>query len=81
MALFWLASLEGRPHWPVDFFLFSDPLVALVHTLASRKVVGFLLISLAFVALAAVAGRVFCSHICPLGTLIDLSDRFLARKL
>jgi MauM/NapG family ferredoxin protein len=75
VVLFWLASLEGKPSWPVDFFLFSDPLLALVHTLAGRTLVGLLLVSLAFVALAAATGRVFCSHLCPLGTLLDISDR------
>jgi len=74
IALFWLASLNGRPSWPVDFFLFSDPLLALVHTLAGRAFIGLLLVSLAFLALAALAGRVFCSHWCPLGTLLDISD-------
>jgi polyferredoxin len=80
VALFWLASLEGRPSWPVDFFLFSDPLVALVHTLAGSAFVGLLLVSLVFIALAAVMGRVFCSHICPLGTLIDVTDRQFGRR-
>jgi ferredoxin-type protein NapF len=80
VVLFWLASLKGKPGWPVDFFLFSDPLLALVHTLAGRAFVGLFLVSLAFVALAAVMGRVFCSHICPLGTVIDISDRQLGRK-
>jgi ferredoxin-type protein NapF len=79
IVLLWLASAGGRPGWPVDFFLFSDPLVALVHTLAGRAFVGLMLVSLAFVALAAVMGRVYCSHVCPLGTLIDASDRTIAR--
>jgi MauM/NapG family ferredoxin protein len=80
VVLFWLASSEGRPSWPVDFFLFSDPLVAWVHTVAGRALLGLMLVSLIFVALAAIAGRVFCSHICPLGTLIDVSDRYLGRR-
>jgi len=80
IALFWLAAFEGRPTWPVDFFLFSDPLLALVHTIAGRVLVPLLLVSLAFVALAAVMGRVFCSHVCPLGTLLDFSDKWLGRR-
>ncbi len=80
IALFWLAAFEGRPTWPVDFFLFSDPLLALTHTLAGRVLVPLLLVSLAFVLLAAVLGRVFCSHVCPLGTLLDFSDRWLGRR-
>ena len=80
IVLFWLASLKGRPGWPVDFFLFSDPLLALVHTLAGRVLIGLLLVSLAFIALAAITGRVFCSHLCPLGVLLDISDHQLGRK-
>lgn len=79
VVLLWLAAFGGRPHWPVDFFLFSDPLLALVSTLAGRVIVWLLLVSLAFLVLAAVMGRVFCSHVCPLGTLLDVSDRWLAR--
>jgi MauM/NapG family ferredoxin protein len=80
VVLFWLASLSGEPGWPVDFFLISDPLLALVHTLAGKTFLGLLLVSLFFVALSAVMGRVFCSHICPLGTLVDVSDHQLGRK-
>ncbi len=80
VTLFWLASYAGRPGWPVDLFLFSDPLLALVHTIASRTLVPLLLVSLAFLALAALMGRVFCSHVCPLGVLLDLGDRWLGKK-
>jgi len=80
IVLFWLASLKGSPGWPVNFFLFSDPLLALVHTLAGRVLIGLLLVSLAFIALAAITGRVFCSHLCPLGILLDISDHQLGRK-
>jgi MauM/NapG family ferredoxin protein len=79
-TLFWLAAFEGQPTWPVDFFLFSDPLLALVHTIAGRVLVPLLLVSLAFVALALVMGRVFCSHVCPMGTLLDFSDKWLGRR-
>ncbi len=80
VALLWLAGPGGRPRWPVDLFLFTDPLVAAVHTLAGRNLVGLLAVSLVFVALAALMGRVFCSHVCPLGTLFDLCDRGLAAR-
>ena len=78
VSLLWLAALDGRPRWPVDAFLFSDPLLALVHTLAGRAWVGWLFVSFGFVALAAFMGRVFCSHVCPLGALLDVTDRWIA---
>lgn len=80
LGALWLAAYSGRPDWPVDVFLFSDPLVALVHTLAGRVLVPLLLVSLVFLALAALMGRVFCSHVCPLGALLDVSDRSLGKK-
>jgi MauM/NapG family ferredoxin protein len=80
IVLFWMASLQGRPDWPVNFFLFSDPLLALVHTLAGKVLIPLLVVSLVFIALAAVMGRVFCSHVCPLGTLLDISDHQIGRR-
>jgi MauM/NapG family ferredoxin protein len=79
VGLIWLAAYDGRPTWPVDFFLFSDPLLALIHTLTSHILVPLLLVSLVFVVLAALMGRIFCSHICPLGTLFDVSDSWIAK--
>ncbi|NMB76025.1 MAG: 4Fe-4S dicluster domain-containing protein [Myxococcales bacterium] len=81
LSLLWLASFGGRALWPVDFFLFSDPFLALLTMLAGRVVVPLLLVSLLFLLLAAVMGRVFCSHVCPLGALFDLSDRYLGKRL
>jgi polyferredoxin len=81
VVLFWMASLQGRPDWPVNFFLFSDPLLALVTTLAGKILIPLLLTSLAFIILAALMGRVFCSHVCPLGTLLDISDHQIGRRL
>ena len=80
IVLFWMASLQGRPDWPVNFFLFSDPLLALVHTLAGKVLIPLLVVSLVFITLAALMGRVFCSHLCPLGTLLDISDHQIGRR-
>lgn len=80
VVLLWLAALDGRPEWPVGLFVLSDPLVALVHTLAGRTAVWLLSLSLGFVVLAVLMGRVFCSHVCPMGTLLDLSDRWVTRR-
>ncbi len=79
-GLFSLTSFEGKPTWPVDAFLFSDPLLAVIHTLASRVVVPVLVSALIFMGLAFVMGRVFCSHVCPMGSLLDLSDHWIARR-
>ena len=78
--LFWLAAFGGEPTWPVGFFLFSDPLVGLVHALLSHLFLPLLGVSLLFVALALAMGRVFCSHVCPLGALFDFSDGYLGKR-
>lgn len=66
--------------FPVDLFLRSDPLVALVTLIATRKVLWSLVAPAAvIVILTLFLGRVFCGWMCPLGTVIDITDRFLLR--
>ncbi len=77
-VLLGLAAPAGLPAWPVGLFLLADPLVALVSGLAARALVPLTLLSLVVVALTAVLGRVFCSHVCPLGTVLDAGDHWLA---
>ncbi|HSA21016.1 MAG TPA: 4Fe-4S binding protein, partial [Myxococcota bacterium] len=80
VGLLWLAAYDGRPGWGVESFLRIDPLVAVVQGLAARALETACLLSLLLVAVSVVMGRVFCSHACPLGALLDLSDRFLGRR-
>ncbi len=67
-----------------NFFLRSDPLVFLTHMKVEPAALALMI---ALLAAAALAGRVFCGWICPLGGLIDLLDlaasplRALARRL
>jgi len=78
-SLFWLAAFEGRPSWPVELFLVSDPLLAAIAGLAGQMVRPLFFLSVIFILLAVFMGRVFCSHICPLGAFFDLGDRLVAR--
>ncbi len=66
---------------PVAIFLQTDPLVALSALLAAKAwVPAVALLALPVVILALIAGRAYCGWICPLGTIIDVSDRlFFAR--
>ena len=59
---------------PVDLLLRLDPLVAAVSFLAGRNIVPRMLLSLALLGATFFLGRFFCGYICPLGTIIDLSD-------
>jgi len=66
---------------PPDLFLRADPLVWVGTWLAARKFAWQMFLpALLIVLLTLVAGRVFCGWICPLGTTIDLFDRFLHRR-
>ena len=63
-----------------DFFLKLNPLTSLLVTIASHKLILNLLILSGIVALiSALFGRVFCGFVCPLGTLIDFSDKVFSK--
>ncbi|MCT8138981.1 quinol dehydrogenase ferredoxin subunit NapH [Anaerobacillus sp. CMMVII] len=59
----------------------SDPLGALSVTLASKKIVwGFLGSALiVFLFYLVISGRVFCSWVCPVNTLLELTDSLRKR--
>jgi ferredoxin-type protein NapF len=64
----------------VDLFFRADPLAVLSTFIASREVIGALIPLAGFMLLLTVVlGRFFCGWFCPMGTVIDLSDRFLVR--
>ncbi len=61
-------------------FLRSDPLVALSTLLARGPAWPLLFAPLAaMVIITLLLGRVFCGWLCPLGTIIDISDSILWR--
>jgi len=68
--------------WPAEWFLWLNPLTGLVTMIASRSLIAPVLIAGALVFAATIVfGRIFCGFACPLGALIDLSDRYLFRKM
>jgi len=66
---------------PADLFLRSDPLIAVVSFLAGKAIIWKLAPALALLGLVMVFGNFFCGWICPLGSVIDISDHLLFRKL
>jgi polyferredoxin len=84
LALFVLTVLQAtypfRPWIPPELFLWADPLTALVVQLAGRFFDPIFLIALIVLLSPFVFGRAFCGWICPLGTTIDISDRYIAKK-
>lgn len=77
LALLWLAAFplpSGLPHWlPLGLFQLLDPVLLPVSALAARDAALLFAAwpALAVLALTPVLGRVFCSHVCPLGTTLD----------
>jgi polyferredoxin len=82
LVLFRLTDYSGSDEIPhaVNLFFRWDPLVAASVTLATRTLIALLAPALIIVALTAVFGRVFCGWICPMGTLIDASDKLFRAK-
>lgn len=82
LVLFRLTDYSGSDHIPhaVNLFFRWDPLVAASVTLAVKRLISLLFPALFIVLLTAVFGRVFCGWICPMGTLIDTSDKLFKAK-
>jgi MauM/NapG family ferredoxin protein len=82
LGLFFATTLLGHARAPVFVGLYvrADPLVALLTMLGARHpALAMVLPALVILVLTALAGRVFCGWICPLGTTIDVTDRLLWR--
>ena len=62
---------------PVELFQRMSPFAALAAAFASKRLLAFSVAALVVAASAVVAGRFFCGWICPLGTTLDVTDRFL----
>ncbi len=71
--------LEGRETIGVERFLQMDPLASLASALSARTWTVALAIGVVVMLAGLIMPRVFCSHICPLGTMIDLFDASLGR--
>jgi len=74
------ASYPFHPWIPPELFLWADPLTALITQLAGRFFDPIFLIALLVLLSPFIFGRAFCGWICPLGTTIDISDRYLTKK-
>lgn len=70
---------EGLAH--VEFFLTLDPLLAVSTAIAARTMVWSLAAAGAVLATCIVFPRWFCAYACPLGTLIDVFDWGIGRRI
>jgi ferredoxin len=70
-------DLQKKAILPPDLFLSFDPLVGATTSLAARTWAPALTIGILILALCLFVPRAFCSYLCPMGTLIDGSDRWI----
>lgn len=81
ILLFFLNNQNFAHRLQTEIFLQLNPLVALLSSIASRKVIWALLPGAVVVTVVTMLlGRVFCGWICPLGAAIDFSDHFIIGK-
>ncbi len=80
LFLFRQTDYSGKDTIPyaVNLFFRLDPLVLATVTLGTKTFVSMLWPAFIIIGLTLLFGRVFCSWICPLGTLIDIFGRFIS---
>lgn len=75
------ADLASKEVVPAELFLALDPLVSISTALAGRTWVWSLAFAGVVLAVCLVVPRGFCGYVCPLGTLIDLFDWAIGRRV
>jgi len=79
LSLFFQAVYPYEVAIPSDLFLRASPLAAVVSMLAARTFVATAVLGLMILVLTVFLGRFFCGWICPLGTILDATDRWFKR--
>jgi MauM/NapG family ferredoxin protein len=75
-----LAAYPLAEGLPVDLFLRLDPSIVVGTTIAARDAALYLLPGLLVLVLCVFAGRIFCGHLCPMGTTLDLCEQPVRKK-
>jgi polyferredoxin len=65
----------------LELFLVLDPLVGISTALAAKALVWSLATAAIVLLICAVFPRWFCGYVCPMGTLIDLFDWSIGRRI
>jgi ferredoxin len=74
-------NLAAKEWIPAEAFLAIDPLVSLSTALAARSWVWSLACAGVILAVCLAVPRGFCGYVCPLGTLIDLFDWSVGKRV
>ncbi|MBD3315493.1 MAG: 4Fe-4S binding protein [Chitinivibrionales bacterium] len=80
-TLFAVSLLVTAPN-AVGWFFWLNPLVGILTSVATRApVFPALAVGIVVLIVTVLLGRVFCGGVCPLGAVIDFSDRYLFRRM
>jgi ferredoxin len=74
-------NLAAKERLAAESFLVIDPLVALSTAIAARSWVWSLTCAAGILLVCVLIPRGFCGYLCPLGTLIDLFDWAIGRRV
>lgn len=74
-------DLAAKEVVPADAFLVVDPLVSLSTAIAARSWVWSLACAGGILLVCVAIPRGFCGYLCPLGTLIDLFDWSISKRV
>ncbi len=74
-------GLRAREAVPAELFLAIDPLVGISTAIAARTWVWPLAAAAGMLLACVLVPRGFCSYLCPLGTIIDLVDGTVWRRV
>ncbi|MBA2482200.1 MAG: 4Fe-4S binding protein [Planctomycetes bacterium] len=74
-------NLATKEFLPVEGYLAIDPLVALSTAVAARTWVWSLASAAGILILCMLVPRGFCGYLCPLGTMIDMFDWAVGRRV
>lgn len=74
-------NLAAKERVAAETFLILDPLVSISTALAAKAWVWSLVFAAVILLVGVLIPRGFCGYICPLGTLIDLFDWAVGRRI
>ena len=74
-------DLAAKEFVPAEIFLALDPLVSISTALAAKTWVWSLSLAAVMLGIGILVPRGFCGYLCPLGTLIDLFDWAVGRRI
>ena len=75
------AQMQARELIDAEAFLALDPLLSISTAIAARTWVWSLGWAAAIILICLVIPRGFCGYVCPLGTLIDIFDWAIGRRI